>query len=163
MSNEINVDSKTVEGFGDEWERFDQSSLAEKEQKEIFESYFSIFPWHVLPENAEGFDLGCGSGRWAKMVAPKVGRLHCIDPSAALDIARKNLAEYENCEFHHATVDAIPIEDSTMDFGYSLGVFLILRLGLKIVLKNSSQALHFLFTSIMLLMIGHCGFELCGD
>ena len=122
MSNEINVDSKTVEGFGDEWERFDQSSLTEKEQKEIFESYFSIFPWHILPENAEGFDLGCGSGRWAEMVAPKVGRLHCIDPSAALDIARKNLAEYENCEFHHVTVDAIPIEDSTMDFGYSLGV-----------------------------------------
>ena len=28
MSNEINVDRKTLEGFGDEWMRFDQSSLA---------------------------------------------------------------------------------------------------------------------------------------
>jgi SAM-dependent methyltransferase len=117
-----NIDSKTVEGFGDEWVRFDQSSLAVPEHKELFDRYFSIFPWQELPENAEGFDLGCGSGRWAKMVAPKVGRLHCIDPSVALDVARKNLAELANCEFHNAVVDAIPVEDASMDFGYSLGV-----------------------------------------
>lgn len=28
-----------------------------------------------------GFDLGCGSGRWAFFVAPKVAKLHCIDRS----------------------------------------------------------------------------------
>ena len=117
-----NVDVKTVEGFGDEWTRFDQSELSEQELSKIFESYFSIFPWHVLPENAEGFDLGCGSGRWAKMVAPKVGRLHCIDPSVALNVAHKNLAQFKNCEFHRAAVDAIPLEDGSMDFCYSLGV-----------------------------------------
>ena len=122
MSNETNVDRKTVEGFGDEWERFDQSGLAEQEHKKLFDRYFSIFPWHILPKNAEGFDLGCGSGRWAKMVAPRVGRLHCIDPSIALDVARKNLSEFRNCEFHLAAVDVIPFEDASMDFGYSLGV-----------------------------------------
>ena len=56
-----NIDPKTVEGFGDEWVRFDQSGLAVLEHKELFDRYFSIFPWHELPENAEGFDLGCGS------------------------------------------------------------------------------------------------------
>ena len=117
-----NVDQETVEGFGDEWVRFDQSELPEQERKEIFESYFSVFPWHILPKNPKGFDLGCGSGRWAKLVAPQVGHLHCIDPSVALEVARKNLSQYENCEFHSATVDAIPIENSSMDFGYSLGV-----------------------------------------
>lgn len=40
----------------------------------------------------------------------------------SLDVARKNLAQYENCEFYSATVDAMPIEDASMDFGYSLGV-----------------------------------------
>lgn len=122
MNHEKNVDLKTVDGFGDEWTRFDQSSLSDSELKEIFESYFAVFPWHILPENSEGFDLGCGSGRWAKLVAPKVGRLHCIDPSIALDVARKNLAQLKNCEFHRATVDAIPLESESMDFGYSLGV-----------------------------------------
>ncbi len=122
MSKEPNVDHRTVEGFGDEWVRFDQSGLAEQEYKALFDRYFSIFPWHILPKDAEGFDLGCGSGRWARMVAPRVGRLHCIDPSAALDVARKNLAEFKNCEFHSAVVDAIPLDDASMDFGYSLGV-----------------------------------------
>jgi ubiquinone/menaquinone biosynthesis C-methylase UbiE len=56
------------------------------------------------------------------MVAPNVGWLHCIDPSAAIDVARKNLSEFENCEFHNAIVDEIPLDDESMDFGYSLGV-----------------------------------------
>jgi SAM-dependent methyltransferase len=122
MSSAKNVDRKTVEGFGDEWDRFDQSALTVQEHKTLFNRYFSIFPWQNLSENAEGFDLGCGSGRWAKMVAPNVERLHCIDPSTALDVARKNLADFKNCEFHSAVVDAIPLEDGSMDFGYSLGV-----------------------------------------
>lgn len=120
--NKDNVDRKTVEGFGDEWARFDQAALTEQERELLFKRYFSIFPWHSLPEDAHGFDLGCGSGRWAKLVAPRVKKLHCIDPSCALDVARKNLSDCHNCNFHQSTVDAIPLEDGTMDFGYSLGV-----------------------------------------
>jgi len=117
-----NIDKTTVDGFGDEWERFDQSSLSENEQSSMFETYFSIFPWDILEKNAEGFDLGCGSGRWAKLVAPKVGKLHCIDPSSAIEIAKKNLVGNANCELHKADVDSMPIKDESMDFGYSLGV-----------------------------------------
>jgi SAM-dependent methyltransferase len=69
------------------------------------------------------FDLGCGSGRWARLVAPRVGQLHCIDPSpAALNVARQNLADHGQCEFHQANVDSIPLSDDSADFGYSLGV-----------------------------------------
>lgn len=75
-----------------------------------------------MPNGAVGFDLGCGSGRWAKLVAPRVGILHCIDPSSAIDVARKNLASLSNCEFRKAGVDDIPLRDQSMDFGYSLGV-----------------------------------------
>jgi ubiquinone/menaquinone biosynthesis C-methylase UbiE len=121
-NQEFNVHPATVKGFGDEWNRFDQSQLPEIEHKEIFEKYFSIFPWHLLPENSKGVDVGCGSGRWAKLVAPKVGRLYCVDPSIALDVARKNLSEFKNCEFHKASVDSIPLDDRSLDFGYSLGV-----------------------------------------
>ena len=117
-----NLDHKVVQGFGDEWNRFTQSELSSKELKDVFRLYFSIFPWDRLPKDAVGFDLGCGSGRWAKLVAPRVKKLHCIDPSLALDIARKNLMEFKNCEFHNATVDEIPLKDNSMDFGYSLGV-----------------------------------------
>jgi ubiquinone/menaquinone biosynthesis C-methylase UbiE len=122
MRPKNNIDSKTVDGFGYEWTRFDQSELSEKEHRELFDNYFSLFPWDVLAENAKGFDIGCGSGRWAKLVAPRVGHLYCIDPSSALDVARKNLSHFSNCDFYNAAVDSIPLKDSSMDFCYSLGV-----------------------------------------
>lgn len=117
-----NIDDKTVEGFGDEWTRFDQSALGD-EANEIFEKYFNIFPWDRIGSSSVGFDVGCGSGRWAKCVAPRVGELHAIDASsAALDVARRNLSACSNVRFHHASVDALPFDDGSMDFGYSLGV-----------------------------------------
>ena len=118
-----NLDERTVTGFGEEWQSFDQSTLSDSERLELFDQYFQIFPWHLLPEGAEGFDLGCGSGRWASLVAPRVGTLHCIDASpAALDVARRNLAGNPACKFHLASVEDLPLPDAGMDFGYSLGV-----------------------------------------
>lgn len=117
-----NLDKGVVAGFGDEWSRFDQSALTGDELSAMFDSYFHIFPWEDLPEDAVGFDLGCGSGRWARLVAPKVGKLHLIDPSNAIEVAKKNLAGQDNCEFHRASVDDIPLPESSCDFGYSLGV-----------------------------------------
>ena len=118
-----NLDSETVQGFGEEWSRFDQTKLDEGELNGLFESYFSIFPWDDLPQNAIGFDLGCGSGRWASKVAERVGHLHCIDASdEALSVAQRRLVGFSNVEFHHASVDEIPLPVGSMDFGYSLGV-----------------------------------------
>tara|TARA_Y100000996_G_scaffold415244_1_gene408904 strand:- start:3028 stop:3855 length:828 start_codon:yes stop_codon:yes gene_type:complete len=117
-----NQDKNTVEGFGDEWSRFDQSDLPEDEQQLLFDEYFSVFPWKDISKESVGFDLGCGTGRWAKSVAPKVKKLICIDPSNAIDIAKKNLSNFDNCEFDSATVDDISIDNNSMDFGYSLGV-----------------------------------------
>jgi SAM-dependent methyltransferase len=120
---EQNRDEKTVDGFGDEWSRFDQSALSADERTRLFDMYFGIFPWDILPRDARGFDLGCGSGRWASCVAPRVGTLHCIDASdKALSVARKNLTRQNNCLFHEASVDRIPLKPGSMDFGYSLGV-----------------------------------------
>jgi len=118
-----NADHATVEGFGQEWARFDQSTLSEVDARRVFEEYFSLFPWAALPAGAVGFDLGCGSGRWARLAAPRVGLLHCIDASdEALGVARRNLASLTNVQFHHASVDQLPLADGSMDFGYSLGV-----------------------------------------
>ena len=118
-----NIDENVVAGFGDEWSRFDQSELSEAELEKMFDNYFNIFPWDKLSADAVGFDLGCGSGRWAKMVAPRVGKLHLIDASGdALAVAKRNLQSADNCEFHHAGVEEIPLENTSCDFGYSLGV-----------------------------------------
>lgn len=120
MSN--NKDQKTVDGFGDEWERFDQSQLSQDEQQVLFDKYFSIFPWSKLSEDSTGFDMGCGSGRWAKLLAPKVGTLHCIDPSSALAVAKRNLSSEPNCVFHAKGVGDCILPAGSQDFGVSLGV-----------------------------------------
>ena len=117
-----NIDPATVKSFGDEWSRFNQAAIQGTEAREIFNDYFAIFPWEELPEDSSGFDMGCGSGRWAKLVAPRVGHLHCIDPSSALDVARKALSSHENTSFHRASVDDHALPDNSQDFGYSLGV-----------------------------------------
>jgi SAM-dependent methyltransferase len=122
-NSDLNVDLVTVEGFGAEWTAFDQTNLSGEDFVKYFDGYFSLFPFEKLPQSAEGFDLGCGSGRWAAGVAAKVGFLHCIDPSIeALEVARRRLAECKNVAFHLATANDLPLRDGSQDFGYSLGV-----------------------------------------
>jgi SAM-dependent methyltransferase len=118
MSSNLNIDTNTVSSFGDEWQRFDQQGMAPGEAERVFDDYFAIFPWDQLPPNSEGFDMG----RWARFVAPRVGRLHCIDPSSALAVARHTLADQPNVRFHQGSVAASGLLPSSQDFGYSLGV-----------------------------------------
>lgn len=118
-----NIDQATVDGFGAEWAAYDQSGLEKAEYDALTDAYFSIFPFESLPADAEGFDLGCGSGRWAARVIDRVGVLHCIDPSAeALDVARQRLCTNPKARFHLAAADTIPLADDSQDFGFSLGV-----------------------------------------
>jgi len=117
-----NIDHRTVSAFGEEWSVFDQTNLTGPEYERLFSGYFHLFPFDGL-QMGEGFDLGCGSGRWAADVAPKVRLLHCIDPSdKALAVAKRRLARFSNVQFHLASADNIPLPDASQDFGYSIGV-----------------------------------------
>lgn len=122
-SKKINMNADVVRDFGFEWSRFDQSSLRTVDQVEMFEGYFHIFPWDSLPPKSTGADISCGSGRWASLVAPRVGHLSMVDPSGeALAIARQSLSNAANVSFHQASVDGLPFEEGSLDFAYSLGV-----------------------------------------
>ena len=122
MDQKNNIDKKVVSDFGKEWKAFNHQHIDESILDSAFDSYFHIFPFSDV-KNAEGFDMGCGSGRWAKFVAPQVGLLHCIDPSeAALDEARVNMKNLQNCSFECAGVDNNILKNESQDFGYSLGV-----------------------------------------
>ena len=83
-----NMDVEVVRDFGSEWSRFDQSSLSDADRAEMFEGYFHIFPWDSLPPDSIGADIGCGSGRWAFLAAPRVGHLSLVEPS---EIGRANV------------------------------------------------------------------------
>src|SRR5262245_25882431 len=111
---------KTVKGFGNEWQTYNQSDLSQQERQKLFHRYFSIFPWSQINSQSIGADFGCGSGRWAQEVAPRVGRLNCVDASHdALNVTRQNLARNTNCNFIHAPVHDLPLAENSLDFGYS--------------------------------------------
>jgi len=117
-----NYHAKVIEDFGNEWDLYKQDD-SKINFEEIFSTYFSIFPKDILNKESVGFDAGCGSGRWAKFVAPKVKKLICLDPSKkALNIAKNNLSEFSNCFFDCSTIDDAKIEENSQDFGYCLGV-----------------------------------------
>lgn len=120
-----NYDPDVVQGFGDEWEAysFNSDNVNSDEVDTLFRQFFDIFPWEMINLDSVGFDLGCGSGRWSRYIATKVSKIICIDASKkAINVAKKNLKPYKNCEFYVASVNEIPIEDNSMDFGYSIGV-----------------------------------------
>ncbi len=125
-SPDSNLDKETVAGFGREWSTFnqDETGLAAGERAKLFDAYFAIFPWDALPKGGgTGCDVGCGSGRWAVLVAPRVAHLHAVDASPqALAVARRNLAGTANVSLHLASVEDIPVADGSLDFAYSLGV-----------------------------------------
>lgn len=126
ISAHNNVDPQVARGFGREWSTFRQDTdhLSSEQRQEIFDDYFRIFPWHLLPPGGGvGIDVGCGTGRWSMLVAPRVAHLHLLDASAeALAVARQNLKPVNNVSFHATSVAEIPLPAQSLDFAYSLGV-----------------------------------------
>lgn len=117
-----NIDPKVVSSFGEEWTAYDQSKMSSEETENAFKDYFEIFPWDVLGSDAEGFDMGCGSGRWARFVAQRVSKLNCIEPSDAIETAKKNLSDIDNIHFIRGSITDPKILTGSQSFGYCLGV-----------------------------------------
>lgn len=61
-------------------------------------------------------DIGAGTGFMAAAIVERVSKVHVVDGSPAmLEMARKNLAAYDNVEFHEADVTKLPFEDGSLD------------------------------------------------
>lgn len=125
MQNQLsNIEVRTVDGFGLEWDHYSQDEVSSAELKVIFDQYFKIFPLHLLSRNhSVGADFGCGSGRWAKILAPQIKELTLIDASEkALSVAKKKLAPYSNIKFQQGSIEQATFQEGLLDFAFSLGV-----------------------------------------
>ena len=71
-----NIDRDVIRSFGEEWNHYKQDN---EDLTSAFKQYFNIFPQEFLNKNSIGFDMGCGSGRWAKFIAPRVKLLNCLE------------------------------------------------------------------------------------
>ncbi|HEX6575164.1 MAG TPA: metalloregulator ArsR/SmtB family transcription factor [Gemmatimonadaceae bacterium] len=61
-------------------------------------------------------DLGCGTGQLSESLAPFVSKVIAVDDSAAmLGAARRRLAAMNNVEVKSGRLEALPIEDGSLD------------------------------------------------
>jgi ubiquinone/menaquinone biosynthesis C-methylase UbiE len=119
-ANEDNIDWETVDSFGEEWEKF--KSFTEAEIQRIGDDYFDLMNNHIVNKNTIALDVGCGSGRWARYLAPHVKFIEAVDPSAAVLSATVYLRDKGNVRVSQASVNNIPFADKSFDLVYSLGV-----------------------------------------
>ena len=77
-----NIDEKVVEEFGEEWLKFHEFS-DEMINKSVGE-YFDIINDRIINKNTYAIDIGCGSGRWTKVMAARAGFIEAVDPSNAI-------------------------------------------------------------------------------
>ncbi len=113
-------DEATIASFGEEWKKF--SSFSEEDIRIAGDEYFDIVPDHLLNEHVLAMDVGCGSGRWARYLSHRVGRVEAIDPSEAIFHAASAHTDLENVGWSQAGIANIPFENNTFDLVICLGV-----------------------------------------
>jgi ubiquinone/menaquinone biosynthesis C-methylase UbiE len=115
-----NIVKKVVHEFGNEWLKFYEHNddLVKKGGQE----YFDIVNEKMINENTYALDVGCGTGRWTKYLAPKAGFIEAVDPSNAIFAADKLLGKIENVRLSKASIETLPFPDEIFDFVMSIGV-----------------------------------------
>jgi len=120
LSENENIDPNVVHDFGEEWKKF--SVHNDESVKELRKEYFDIIDESIVNKHTYMIDIGCGSGRWTDYFVDKAGFIEAIDPSDAVFAADKMLGSKENVRITKASVDTLPWDDNTFDFGMSIGV-----------------------------------------
>ncbi|MGN6532469.1 MAG: class I SAM-dependent methyltransferase [Ginsengibacter sp.] len=115
-----NIDKKVVDEFGDEWLKFYEHN--DDLVKKGGDEYFDILNDEIINPEMYALDVGCGTGRWTKYLAPKLGFIEAVDPSKAIFAADKLLGEIDNVRLSQASIETLPFADETFDFVMSIGV-----------------------------------------
>jgi len=123
------------------WDRFAEAdpytyiltSLKNRDLKEFWQSGQAVVSREILPllqsrqiSTGIGMELGCGVGRIARDLAPKVAHWEGSDISAnMLKVARERLAGFGNVGFTELTRSNFkPLPDASFDKAYCVAVFI---------------------------------------
>ena len=115
-----NIDQQVVRDFGQEWQKFYEFS--DDSIGQSASEYFDIVNDHIVNAQTYGIDIGCGAGRWTKYFAKRAGFIEAVDPSNAIFAAARVLKGLPNVRLAKASIETLPFEDETFDFGMSVGV-----------------------------------------
>jgi ArsR family transcriptional regulator len=86
-------------------------------REELFGARFDLASLGALAEpNWTAGDLGCGTGKVTAVLAPFVACVIAVDESAAmLESAEQRLERFGNVALRRGTLEALPIEDRSLD------------------------------------------------
>ena len=117
------VDEKkisTIKSFGNEWIEFNEIT---SEHFDEFNLYFDLVDLNKL-KNKKIIDIGCGIGRWSKILIDKINidKLVLLDLSDSIFIARKFFRENNNVIFIQQDLEKIQFKKNSFDFLACLGV-----------------------------------------
>jgi ubiquinone/menaquinone biosynthesis C-methylase UbiE len=117
--NEV-IKSDTINSFGSEWLEFNEIT---PEHHEEFKLYFDLIDIEKL-KNKHLIDLGCGIGRWSKILIDKINikSIVLLDLSESIFIAREFFREYDNVIFIKDDLENINFKENAFDFLICLGV-----------------------------------------
>lgn len=119
-SGDANIDHKTVDSFGEEWNAF--HGFSDEEVEKLGNEYFDIVTPAMLHTGSRVLEVGCGSGRFLKYLANKAGTVVGVDPSDAVYAADNLVGDAPNVHLVRASANALPFADGSFDFVYSIGV-----------------------------------------
>lgn len=120
LDDTINIDLSVVESFGDEWKKFHEFS--DQDLNRMAAEYFDIIPEKLYSAGTRVLDVGCGSGRWSKILSRRTGLVDAVDPSDAIYAADRLLKKENNIRLAKASSEALPFADNTYDLVVSIGV-----------------------------------------
>ena len=139
MHNNL-VDEKkisTIKSFGNEWTEFNEIT---SEHFDEFNLYFDLVDLNKLKDK-KIIDIGCGIGRWSKILIDKVNidKLVLLDLSDSIFIARKFFRENNNVIFIQQDLEKIQFKNNSFDFLACLGVLHHLPNREKNIIKQLSN------------------------
>jgi SAM-dependent methyltransferase len=120
--NPSRLSQQTVDDFGDQWTRF-TGNEGFYGSSALFEDMCGPLLDVTEVRGLRTADIGSGTGRIVLMLlAAGAAHVTAVEPSAAFDVLRRNLAEYgERVDCIHATGEALP-GHGAFDLVVSIGV-----------------------------------------
>jgi SAM-dependent methyltransferase len=117
---DLNADRDTVASFGEEWTRF--ASFTDEDTRVAGAELFDILSLEIAHRDTVALDIGCGTGRWSRYLAPRVRAIECVEPSDAVRAAVRLTRDRPNIRVTQAGFGNLPFAPSSFDLVFSLGV-----------------------------------------
>lgn len=116
------VRTRTIQDFGNQWQRHGKVDADHWSSVDMFRDHFGDLFDPAAIEGRQVAEVGSGSGRIVNMIAAfKPARLHAIEPSAGMEVLKRNTAAHgDTVHYVRATGDSFDI--GGLDLVFSLGV-----------------------------------------